>query len=319
MKLTAPSFLLAAAVALLGGCSKPNSTGTAEGDSNRPVTLRINWTVGRTYQLMMEVVATSEVTPPAQTQPVKRSTRISREFSLTALKALPNDGRELELTFLAEKLESEERGQRVVMFDSSRDAAEDGTNSVAAMLRKMIGAHVHYLVDGQGQVEKVEGFEALAADVAGTNDELQATFRGFFGEENLKRYAALADGLPAQPVKTGGAWTIDGHMTDPTLGVLSWNLQSTFKDWESRSNHNCVHFEYAGTLSSHSDKGPNAPRVENGKMSGETWFDPQLGMVVDSINDQDLRLKLLIGDQSVTPHITQRIHLTLKGVVEAPK
>jgi hypothetical protein len=72
----------------------------------------------------------------------------------------------------------------------------------------------------------------------------------------------------------------------------------------------------AGTISAKPDAtAQNSPRRNiKGKFTGDAWFDPELGMVVDSTFDQNITMEIMNRGQAVTLQINIKIRFTLVDV-----
>ena len=319
--------LCAVAVALgLSGCSKSKTGTTASGNggngsdatmapvaSDQPVDMRINWTVGRKYPMRMELDQTTKTDVPDQPQPVVQEVKISQGFDLSVLKALDNGGRQLELQFESQTMDVSQGGRSVLSFNSLQDSAQDTNNPVAPVLRAMIGVRVQYFTDANGKVERVEGTDALAKRFAASgNPQAQALVQQMFGEETLKRYGSFADAMPGHVIKVGDSWPLKEDVTT-AIGLVTVDLKYTFKNWEQHHNRNCAHVEAEGELSTKTTSTATGMIVEikKGTISGEFWYDPVLGMIVDLNNDQDLALKITTRAQTLTSKFNQNVRMAL--------
>ena len=79
-------------------------------------------------------------------------------------------------------------------------------------------------------------------------------------------------------------------MCPVSIGVLTVDLKYTFKNWEQHGDRQCAHVEAVGDISTKTISTANGMVVEikKGKITGEFWYDPALGMIVEANNDQDL-------------------------------
>jgi hypothetical protein len=83
----------------------------------------------------------------------------------------------------------------------------------------------------------------------------------------------------------------------------------TFKSWERRDEHNCAHLEYAGTFKGDRKGNPGAKvanlkmdmTFDNGKSTGEAWFDYELGRFVESTQDQDMQVLMTMPNPRPAP------------------
>ena len=76
-----------------------------------------------------------------------------------------------------------------------------------------------------------------------------------------------------------------------------------------------MHFETTSEVLPNSSPTSDSPHIENGKFSGETWFDPDLGMVVESVEHQSRE----ISNRGPTQKIEQTVRVTLVDVTDAEK
>jgi hypothetical protein len=312
---------------LLPGCSKSKKAATESGtapDSKMatgadagPVDMRIKWMAGKTYAMRMEMNQETETKVPNQPEPVKQVVKLAQDFNLLPLKKLDNGGWELELEFENETMEVAQGGRTVLSFDSMQSPASETNNPVAALLRAMIGARIQYFTDAAGTVEKLGGVDELMKRIAATGKpQQQAMFKQMFSEDTLKRYGSFAEAMPNRLVKIGESWTQKKDIVS-TIGTLTVDMKYTFKNWEQHGDRKCAHVVDTGEISSKSVSAATvgaAVEIENGKTSGDFWFDPELGMIVDVNSDQDMPMKITTRTQTMTSNLSQKIRLTLVDV-----
>src|SRR5579859_5963502 len=111
--------LCAATVCLsLSGCSKSKNAATtsgsggnaadatlASGASDKPVDMRIKWTVGKKYPIRIEMAQSTKTDVPDQAEPVTQNMELTQGFDISALKETDDGGRQLELKFATEKMD----------------------------------------------------------------------------------------------------------------------------------------------------------------------------------------------------------------------
>jgi hypothetical protein len=93
------------------------------------------------------------------------------------------------------------------------------------------------------------------------------------------------------------------------LGNVTMDYTCTFKSWERRDEHNCAHLEYAGTFKGDRKGNPGAKvanlkmdmTFDNGKSTGEAWFDYELGRFVESTQDQDMQVLMTMANPRPAP------------------
>ena len=326
--ITLVSLAAVAGGVLLSGCSKPkkpssssggsaDASATAATASDGPVDMKIKWATGKTFAMRMDFDMDTEMKVPNQPDPVKQNIKLTQNFNLGALKKLDNGGWELQLEFENETLDVLMGGRSVLTFDSNENPAQETNNPVAPILRAMVGAQLQYFTDASGKVEKMGGVDDLMKRVtaAGTQQQ-RGMFQQMFSEDTLKRYGSFSEALPNRIVNIGESWTQKNDIVS-TIGTLTMDLDYTFKNWEQHGDRKCAHVEATGTIATKTVSAANvgaAVEVQNGKITGEFWFDPELGMIVDVHNDQDMTLKITTRNQNLTQQLRQKVRLSLVDV-----
>ncbi|HUA67171.1 MAG TPA: DUF6263 family protein, partial [Candidatus Saccharimonadales bacterium] len=220
---------------------------------------------------------------------------------------------ELELKFENETMNVSQGDRNVLSFDSTQSPSQDADNPAAPVLRAMIGARIQYFTDANGKVERMEGVDALTQRIAATgNPQEQAMFKQMFSEDTLKRYVSFADALPNRAVNVSDSWPFQEDVPS-TIGVLSLDMNYTFKNWGQYGNRQCAHIEATGNVSNKSISTETGAMVEikKGEISGDFWFDPTLGMIVAVNNDQNMTLKISTRAQTMTAQFNQKVRLAL--------
>jgi outer membrane murein-binding lipoprotein Lpp len=324
--ITLVSLAVVAGGVLLSGCSK-SKPATPSGGSDAssataaaadgPVDMKIKWAAGKTFAMRMEMNMDTEMKVPNQPDPVKQNVKLAQNFNFSALKKLDNGGWELQLEFENESLDVSMGGRSVLTFDSNENPAQETNNPAAAILRAMVGAQLQYFTDASGKVEKMGGVDDLMKRVAAAGTQQQrGMFQQMFSEDTLKRYGSFSEALPNRIVNIGESWS-DKNDIVSTIGTLTMDMNYTFKNWEQHGDRKCAHVEAVGTITTKTVSAANvgaAVEVQNGKIAGDFWFDPELGMIVDVHNTQDMTLKITTRNQNLTQQLSQKVRLSLVDV-----
>jgi hypothetical protein len=316
----------AAGTLCLTSCSKSRKAETQSGSgadaavsavaSDSPVDMKIKWTVGRKYPLRIELNQSTSTDVPNQSRPVVQEMKLTQGIEFTVIRALDNGGDQLELKFESETMNVSQGTNTVVSFDSRQSSAPDANNEVALVLRAMIGARLQYFTDANGKVQRVEGVDQLAQRVAATGKpQAQALFQQMFSADTLKRYGSFADALPGHPVKIGDSWPYREDIST-SIGIVTVDMKYTFKNWERHRGHNCAHILAQGDISTKtiSTATGMAVEIQKGKITGEIWYDPALGMLAEVTNDQNMKLKITTRAQTMTSQFNQQVRVALVDV-----
>jgi RNA polymerase sigma factor (sigma-70 family) len=288
---------------------------TASVPTDGPADMRIKWVVGKKYECHWELNQNSETKSPDQSQPVQEGLKWTQDCNMSALKEIPNGGRQLELEFVKEAMDESQGGHTVLSFDSSQNQAANKHNRLA-ILSAMIGARIEFFIDADGKVQRVEGVKELANHIAAVGTpQQQQVFNGMFGEDNLKNYLSFQDMMPNRIVNVGESWSLKKDIAD-NIGVLTEDTKYTFKKWEQYGGRKCAHIEETGTLSSKTVSTASGAmvKIEKGTFSGDTWFDPEVGMIVGGNENEDLILKITTRTQTMTKQTHDKMQWALLNV-----
>ncbi len=291
--------------------------------SGKGVVLKAKWVVGNRYVYRMDLDQNSTNHIPQMPQPMRQSVTMAMTYALNVVKETPTGGREVEMEFLANEMEIKMAEQVVLSFDSKENAKDEAKNPFLGPFRKMIGSKLRMEFDADGKVDKIVGMDEWMNQVAGEDG---GPGRGIlsqqFNEAYFKQIADFGRAFPAKPVEVGDTWPFKMDVDAGPAGKLSIDSTFIFKDWEERDSHKCAMLEVLGTMKG----GPAAAAgpmgkmsIENGKLAGTTWFDPELGALVESSANQSLNMKGEIptppGTQSkgaqFTSEIAQKINVKL--------
>ncbi len=306
---------------LLAGCSKsgnassPASTpAVASSVDSKPLEMKIKWVTGKKYAFHLEV---SELHERTAQKGAKDGYQVTQELVISPIRDLSNGGHELELEFTGQTLETRSGERLLKIFDSADDPSRDQLNPYAAVFRHMIGARVRYLVDADGKVDELEGYDDMVKQVCGGQARLEEIFRKSFSEETMRRYCALSPKLPGNPVKPGDTWVVDNKTFSP-VGTIACDVKCTLKGEEQHDGRTCVRYEYFSDIPAddHTTYSHDQFSMSRGKVTGDTWFDPDLGMVVEYVGGVDLVFKAATKQASGKANVGQKISLKLKEVTD---
>ena len=278
-----------------------------------PVEMTIKWIAGKAYPMHIEMDQTATTDVPGQPQPFTQGVNITQDFDFTALKELDNGGWQLELKFDSQTLNVSQGGRSVMSFTSAQGPAQDTGDPAAPILRAMIGTRIQYFTAANGEVEKMEGVDELKNRIAAiAQPQEQATFKELFSEDTLKQYGSFAEALPHRTIAIGEGWRMKKDISS-SIGVLTLDLKYTFQNWEQHDGRKCAHVEEEGSiLTKNISTGTGmAVEITKGEISGEFWYDPALGMIVDVNNHQNMTMKITTRAQTVTSQVSRNIRLAL--------
>jgi len=306
------------------GCNKSGKLNTASTFTppSGPVELKAKWPLGEHVVQSMEIKQTAEISVPNQPNPIQQDMTLGQEYGLTVLKENAGGGGEVEMEFLSMRMMMTMAGKPIINYDSAKKSPDDSKNPMAAIFQKVIGAKLQYFMDVSNRVDRIEGMDALLARLeSGGRPDMTASLKSMFNDGYFKQIMDTARYLPSKPVQPGDTWPIEMEIPMGPMGILKIDYTVTFQSWEQHGKRTCARLETQGTLKSKPD--PNAAAggmsmtISDGNVSGVSWFDPELGMVIDASADQDMKMNMTMpmNPRGNATGKTQTITSTMKQVV----
>ncbi len=302
-----------------GGGSNSSASSTSGSGGSGPVDLKIKWQTGKVYDMSMDLNQSTDITVPGQ--PIHQVLKLTQGLNYTPLKELDNGGHQVRLEFARQNLNLTQNGKQVLSYDSSQPAQAETNGpavSVAAAMHAMLGAPLDFTFGPDGTVEKIDGLDTLSNNIAEAvpNPRQRMQLQQLYDENTLKQYGSFSESLPNHPINVGDTWNSSHDINNPA-GMVTVNATYTFKDWEQHNGHNCVHLVIAGDIKSKSASASEigaVVNIKNGKISGDAWFDPDLGMFVDINTDQDTTLDITTRQMNLTEDMKQNVDISLLGI-----
>ena len=308
------------------GCNKSgklNESSTFKPPAG-PMELKAKWPLGEHVVQSMEIKQNAEISLPNQPNPMEQDMTLGQKYGLTVLKENADGGHEVELEFLNVQMMMALGGKPMVNYDSEKKSADDSKNPVAGMFQKIIGAKIQYFMDASNRVERIEGVDALVARLGSSGPaDMSTSLKSMFSEGYFKQIMDSSRYLPSKPVQPGDTWPIQMEIAMGPIGIMAIDYTVTFQNWEQHGKRTCARLEVQGTLKSKPDPdakaGGMSMTISDGNTSGVSWFDPELGMVIDTTANQDMKMNMTMPvnprGNAAAAGKTQTITSTMKQVI----
>ncbi len=313
------NILPLAAVLLLAiswaGCNKSgklNETSKFQTPSG-PVALKLKWTKGERVVQDMVMTMGNDITIPGQPNPMKQEIRMGEEFGMTVLNESTDGGHEVELDFLSFQMSGTLAGKTNINYDSTRKETANKSDPVGDTLGKVVGAKIRYFMDASNAVTRIEGTEELASRLSSISpSDSLGTLKSMFSEDYLKQMMSHNQFMPNKPVQPGDSWPLHIQMPMAPLGKLTVDYTITLQGWEPHGPRNCARLEFQGTIKSEPDPTPPAGGVKigafEGDVSGVSWFDPELGIIIDTTVKEDIQMAMSVTVAGKTQNMSNDMH-----------
>ena len=279
------------------GCNKSGKLGKKSEfkTPTGPIELKLKWPLHERVVQVMDMKMKMETAIPGQPAPMKTEMTMGESFGQTVLQANPDGTHEVELDFLSARMATTQPGRPAMEFDSEKKASADKPNPLGDVFGKIIGAKIQYFLDVSNAVERIEGVDALIARLeTGTKANAAAPFKSMFNEGYFKQMMSANQFMPPNAVKPGDTWPVKMEFPMATMGVLVMSYDVTFQSWEMHGQRNCARMEFTGNIQTKPD--PNAKpggmsiSIQEGNTTGISWFDPELGITIDTQMNQDMKM-----------------------------
>jgi hypothetical protein len=300
--------VVSGALLLAPECRAADRPGT---DEARPATrqagpevkLATKWRIGHRYTYRAEVAQKNSMRFPESAQmprmPRKMDQRIemASTYSLTPVAERPGGGMEVVAEFLALEMDFMMGDRAMMSFDSkSGDASAEGRNPFTETFRQLIGAKFRLILDPDNSIESIEGFDEWTARASdGGRPEGGMMLRRMFGTDYFQQLVEFARGQPGHPVRPGESWPSETVIAFPPMDRFRVKLETKMAGMERREDRSCARLEFTGTLAVNKEPSPRPERrmiPEEGRISGTSWFDPELGILVESAGEQSFKQKI---------------------------
>ena len=279
------------------GCNK---SGKLDQSSNfttpsGPVELKMKWPQGERIVQAMDMKQTMEMSIPGQAAPMKQDTTMGQEYGLTVLQATADGGHEVEMEFLSARMNSTMGGKTMLDYDSTKKSTAGKPNPVAGIFGKIVGSKIRFFLDATNGVERVEGIDEMMNRLqTGASAAELAPLKSMFSEGYFKQLMDANRFMPPKAVQPGDTWPVQIEYPLGMMGTLMLNYDFTLKSWEMHGKRNCARLEFAGTIKSMPDTNASPTgmtmNITDGNSSGISWFDPELGITIDTTMNQDMNM-----------------------------
>jgi hypothetical protein len=183
----------------------------------------------------------------------------------------------------------------LISYDSLNKVVGTDGNVMAERLEKIIGSKITFQVSSSNKISNVKGIpEIMNTLYGGGNPRAETLVRRLFTPAFLRHLIDLIV-LPSDPVRINDTWPGQVAVNSgPLTGALTADVTYTFRGWQVHDDRKCALLEFKGTVKSargSSSSKSITSNIEKGEITGKSWFDPELGMVIESISDQAVTSK----------------------------
>jgi Family of unknown function (DUF6263) len=298
-------FLIATLLALSlpwVGCSKSGKLDTASTfkPPSGPVELKLKWPQGERIVQVMDMKQNMELSIPGQPAPMKQDMTMGQEYGLTVLKETPDGGHEVEMEFLSARMGMTMGGKTMMDYDSAKKKSGEKANPLADIFGKIVGSKILFFLNATNAVERIEGVDELVNRLSsGGQGDALAPLKSMYSEGYFKQMMSANRFMPPNAVQPGDTWPVQFEFPMGVMGVMVLDYTFTLQSWEKHGKRTCARLEFQGTMSTKPDPNAKSPAMSisilDGNSSGVSWFDPELGITIDTKMNQDMKMVITMS------------------------
>ena len=299
----------------VGACKRSNEAPITGKRSDPPVAMQAVWQPGKRYLYRVESTTRSEV-PRKNTKTIIRAdTTVGQDLAFTVTNVAPDGSRLLQMEVLAVQMETGRDDGVTMSFDSANRVMEVEDTPLVDRLRKLVGLKLKFHVSPENKVMRVDGTKDLTDRMSGgsaVRGVANAALSRAFNQQFYRDIVEMGM-LPRDPVKVGDTWKVSRTGSGGLRGgSVAMELTYTFQGWQRREGTNCARLDFTGTFKpsapaprgNQTNNPPNnasivrrvvesvvPPNAEEGEITGQSWFDRELQLAVETRYQQSMTTK----------------------------
>jgi hypothetical protein len=300
---------LAISLALItGACQRSDEAPITGKRGDPPVAMQAVWQPGKRYLYRVESTTSSQVPRKNTGKIIRADSTLGQDLAFTVTNVAPDGSRLLQMEVLAVQMETGRDDGVTMSFDSANRVMQVEDSPVVDRLRRMVGLKLKFHVSPENKVTRVDGIKELNARMsgggsAGRGVAVAALNRAF--NQQFYRDIVEMGMLPRDPVKVGDTWKVSRVGSGGLRGgSVAMELNYTFRGWQRREGTNCARLDFTGTFKPNASSRTNNPSVvgriinsvvppnaEEGDITGQSWFDRDLQLAVETRYQQSITTK----------------------------
>ena len=278
-----------------------------EVSSENLLEIKPRWKVGDRYTRKTVTQSVSEVKIPMNPHPLHTNMVQEQNMNVACLSVLPEGGYEIEFEYGDTKV-AMDAGPEHIEYDSTSKKSVDPNDELSSVMNALIGGKFTVLINSEGEALSVEGYddyaEKIQSKLTSVSPSVAPFLEGSISEEAIKSMVSQFSSVssPGKPIEVGDSWTVKHNLTVPVAGELKMKVKSYFKGWENRMGRRCAYIEMKGsmktkegeiiTVNDNKTKVEMEVSIEKGDFTGKSWYDPSIGMEIESQMEQDMILEV---------------------------
>jgi hypothetical protein len=264
-----------------------------------PMEFKLKWPQGERLEQSIDMKMQNDVKIPNQPQPMHQDITMDMGYEMNVLQANPDGTHEIEMDFLSARMQMVMGGKTMLDYDSAKKLEAGKRDPVGDVFSKMIGSKIRYYLDATNAVERVEGVDDMLNRMStGPNAQQAAPMKSFFSEGYFKQMMNANLMLPQKPVQPGDTWTVQLEYPMGMMGTMAISYDFTFLNWEMHGKRTCAKLEFQGTVTTKKPDNPTPGQmsmtIQDGTTSGNSWFDPELGITIDTTANQNFKMVMQV-------------------------
>ena len=300
---------------------EPSITGKSRDGT---VAMQAAWPMGNRLIYRVETVTSSDVPRKNTAKIIHAEFTLGQDLAFSVTNTAPDGSRILQMEILSVQMENARDDGVTLSFDSNNKVMQVEDNELVNRLKKLVGLKLQFHLSPSNKVMRVDGAKELNNRASGGGGPVRglagSVVNRHFNPQFYKEIVEMGM-LPKNPVKVGDAWTVarDGGGGALPGGSGVMEVTATFRGWQRHDGTNCARIDFSGKARPGATEQTNqsfvgrvvasavSPNVTEGFLTGRSWFDPGLSLVVETIYDQSITTKANPGRATKTTRSTNDV------------
>ncbi len=218
------------------------------------------------------------------------------------IKSVSGDG-VAELTQTIDRVQTKVEGPgNTFEFDSKSDKTPEGpiASILTPLLKALVNAEFAFKMDGKGELSEIKVPQKLLDSLKNAGPAAGGGGGGMFSEEGLKNMISQSSlTLPEKALDVGDGWKQESRMTMPMIGTMVMDKNYTFQG-PAPEKAGLVKIDLNTKVNLEPAADSNVTvKITTQEGKGEFLFDKEVGRVVKSSLDDEMRMTLSIQGQNL--------------------
>ena len=270
--------------------------------SDAPAALQSKWQPDQRYVYHVDAITSTQVPRRNSSAMIRAEVSIGQDLAFSVTNVAPDGSKVVLMEVQAVTGELATDDVVKMSYDSQNQSGFLEENPLATRLQKMIGARLVFHLTPENTVKRVDGTKEFNSKTSGSGPlrgVASSVVNRFFNVPFFREIVEMSM-LPKTPVKVGEEWKVTRPASGGLLGAGSMmETTYTFRGWQVHDGTNCARIDFTGAFRPPARTNQSVvrqvvasvvpPNSEEGTVKGKSWYEPDVGLAVETIIEQNFK------------------------------